>query len=154
IKEGACKVIEVIDVAKLAGCLAGCTPLVETGPGYVACVSACFLHAVLSKMVCDLSVRFCEWKCAQPDCANRTLTFKDGSLVFVCPVQPIDPNEIIGPTSFGPERFVGVNQPLEYSTYFENVSNATATATRIEVVNNLDPNLDPRTFRLRTITFG
>jgi uncharacterized repeat protein (TIGR01451 family) len=65
-----------------------------------------------------------------------------------------DPNDKIGPSGFGPQAFVAVQQNLPYTINFENVSTATASAQRIRITDQLDPNLDWRTFRLKEIGFG
>jgi subtilase family serine protease len=69
-------------------------------------------------------------------------------------VVPRDPNDKIGPTGFGPQVFVGLQQSLPYTINFENVSSASAAAQRIRITDQLDPNLDWRTFRLKEIGFG
>ena len=65
----------------------------------------------------------------------------------------IDPNEKIGPTGFGPERWVAKDKPLLYRINFENLSTATAPAQRVQIVDQLPSTLDPRTVRLLEIGF-
>jgi hypothetical protein len=72
----------------------------------------------------------------------------------VCPQYPRDPNELRGPTGYAPLAYVKADATLPYTVYFENVTNATATARQIQIVNQLDPNLDPRTVRIQQISFG
>lgn len=67
--------------------------------------------------------------------------------------QSWDPNEKIGPEGFGAERFVPVEQPLEYRINFENLPTATAPAQRISITDVLPPSLDLRTVRLKEIGF-
>ncbi|MEZ6190658.1 MAG: CARDB domain-containing protein [Phycisphaerales bacterium] len=63
-----------------------------------------------------------------------------------------DPNDILGPEGFGPEKFVPVNQPLDYTIRFENDPEiADAPAQEIVITTPLDDNLDARTFRLGDI---
>jgi subtilase family serine protease/methionine-rich copper-binding protein CopC len=63
-----------------------------------------------------------------------------------------DPNDILGPDGFGPEKFVPVDQPLDYTIRFENDPNlADAPAQEIIITTPLDDNLDARTFRLGDI---
>ncbi|QYO65309.1 CARDB domain-containing protein [Leptolyngbya sp. 7M] len=64
-----------------------------------------------------------------------------------------DPNEKLGPDGFGPEKFVGIQQPIEYRINFENLASAEAPAQVIRIVDQLPPTLDPRTLRLREIGF-
>ncbi|MBL8207984.1 MAG: IPT/TIG domain-containing protein, partial [Blastocatellia bacterium] len=52
------------------------------------------------------------------------------------------------------QHFVSYQKPLLYHIDFENVPTATAAAQRIRITDQLDPNLDPRTFRLQEIGFG
>lgn len=64
-----------------------------------------------------------------------------------------DPNEKIGPTGYGGEKWVPVGQPLEYRINFENLSSATAPAQLIRITDSLPPPLDLRTVRLKEIGF-
>jgi hypothetical protein len=66
---------------------------------------------------------------------------------------PIDPNDKTGPLGYGEQQFVNAQQDLLYLINFENVSGATAYAQRIRITDQLDPNLDWRTFRLKEIGF-
>lgn len=67
---------------------------------------------------------------------------------------PADPNEKVGPSGNGTQAFVGTQQPLPYTIYFENVPTAQGYAARVLVTDQLNTNLDPRTFRLKEINFG
>ena len=62
--------------------------------------------------------------------------------------RPIDPNDIIGPTGFGDENWITTDTPLPYTIRFENQPSATAAAQEVVITQNLDPDLDWRTFRL------
>jgi RHS repeat-associated protein len=64
-----------------------------------------------------------------------------------------DPNDIIGPAGFGPENFVPGSSVDAYTINFENSSTATAPAQHIVINQQLDPNLDWRTFRLTGFGF-
>jgi len=66
---------------------------------------------------------------------------------------PIDPNEKLTADGYGEQKFVSVQQEIPYTINFENLSAATAYAQRIRITDQLDPNLDPRTLRLREIGF-
>ncbi len=83
--------------------------------------------------------------------ACRFHTFVDGDL---CPVRPSDPNDKQGPNGFSEQKLIGVQQSLPYIINFENVATATAYAQKIRITDQLDPNLDWRTFRLKEIGFG
>ncbi len=65
-----------------------------------------------------------------------------------------DPNEMIGPEGYGPERFISAQEPLFYRINFENVPEATAPAQWIYITDILPPELDPRTVRLKEIGFN
>lgn len=70
-------------------------------------------------------------------------------------VQSIDPNDIIGPDGFGPERWMAATAPLDYMIRFENDPEfATAPAQQIRITQTLDSDLDFRTFRLGDIGIG
>jgi uncharacterized delta-60 repeat protein len=66
---------------------------------------------------------------------------------------PIDPNEKLSPDGYGEPKFVSVQKEIPYTINFENLPTATAYAQRIRITDHLDPNLDPRTLRLREIGF-
>ncbi len=65
-----------------------------------------------------------------------------------------DPNEKIGPRGYGVEQFVPARKPLHYQISFENLAEADAPAQRIFVTDQLPPELDPRTVRLKEIEFN
>ncbi|MFI5379361.1 MAG: CARDB domain-containing protein, partial [Tepidisphaerales bacterium] len=65
-----------------------------------------------------------------------------------------DPNDITGPTAFGPDNFVATRQPLNYQIDVQNEATATAPVQVLSITQALDPNLDVRTFRLGTMVLG
>ena len=65
-----------------------------------------------------------------------------------CVPRPSDPNDIIGPRGFGDEHWVAAGDTLEYMIRFENEPSATAPAQEVVITQELDPDLDARTFRL------
>lgn len=65
-----------------------------------------------------------------------------------------DPNDKIGIAGSGESRFVAAKQAIPYTVHYENLSTATAPASTVRVTDQLDQNLDWRTFRLREIGFG
>ncbi len=71
----------------------------------------------------------------------------DGREVAV--LSSFDPNEKDGPTGE-----LGPADDLLYSIYFENLPTATAWAQKVEVADQLDPDLDWSTFRLRGAVAG
>jgi len=76
---------------------------------------------------------------------------------FVRPI-PIqasgDPNDILGPAGYGPQKFVPASIPLDYTIRFENMATATAPAQVVKITQTLDSDLDPRTFRLGDFGFS
>jgi len=66
----------------------------------------------------------------------------------------IDPNEKVGPAGFSIEQWIGSKDGLPYKIYFENVSEATTAAARVEITDILDPSLNNASFRLGDINFG
>jgi hypothetical protein len=68
--------------------------------------------------------------------------------------RPSDPNDKVGPAGFGAQKFVALNQTLDYRINFENMATATAYAQKIRIVDQLPTTLDARTFRLKEIGFG
>ena len=70
-------------------------------------------------------------------------------------VASCDPNEIIGPEGFGPEKFVSNQETLDYTINFENdPENATAPAQRVVIRQKLDTNFNASSFRLLGFGFG
>ena len=72
----------------------------------------------------------------------------------VCFASPGDPNELVGPVSYGPSAFVGVQTPWQYTVYFVNESNASAYAAQITITNTLDPSLNINSFRINQVVMG
>ncbi len=69
-------------------------------------------------------------------------------------IQSQDPNDIIGPEGFGEEGWIGANITLPYMIRFENVAEATGPAQRVTIEQQLDDDLDPRTFRVDDFGWG
>ena len=65
-----------------------------------------------------------------------------------------DPNEMVGPAGVGEERYVKPGEPMDYTIYFENQTNATAAAQDVYVTLPKDAGLDWSTFRLGEVVFG
>jgi len=68
--------------------------------------------------------------------------------------KPHDPNDLLGPPGFGEERWVSAQSTLPYTIRFENMPGATAAAHQVVIYQQLDPDLDPRTFRLGDLGWG
>jgi hypothetical protein len=66
----------------------------------------------------------------------------------------VDPNDLIGPAGFGPQRFVAIDRPLPYKIDFENQAAATAPAQEVVVTHQLDSDLDWSTFQFGGVGFG
>ncbi|MBR4258160.1 MAG: hypothetical protein IKQ17_03930, partial [Kiritimatiellae bacterium] len=65
-----------------------------------------------------------------------------------------DPNEMVGPAGVGEERLVKPGEPMDYTIYFENQTNATAAAQDVYVTLPKDAGLDWSTFELGEVVFG
>ncbi|MBM2814644.1 MAG: hypothetical protein HW421_1406 [Ignavibacteria bacterium] len=79
----------------------------------------------------------------------------DGNVIETPVVASRDPNDIIGPQGYGQQKFVAVNSTLPYMIRFENDPHfATAPAQRVTVRQTLNPNVDPRTFKLKDFGFN
>jgi RHS repeat-associated protein len=66
-----------------------------------------------------------------------------------------DPNEMVGPTGYGPANFRAPGGDLPYTIDFTNDPNvATAPAQDVTITETLDPHLDWTTFELGPIGFG
>jgi RHS repeat-associated protein len=67
---------------------------------------------------------------------------------------PADPNDLLGPSGFGPAGFLTAAGTLGYTIEFSNEKNAPAPADNVVVTEQLSPNLNWSTFQLGTIGFG
>ncbi|TRU20071.1 MAG: serine protease, partial [Microcystis aeruginosa Ma_SC_T_19800800_S464] len=82
----------------------------------------------------------CECKPGDKDCDDPP---------YKPPVRrPSDPNDILGPEGFGEDRWIDTDEPLRYTIRFENVATATAPAQEVFITQQLDADLDWRTFRV------
>ncbi|NND71885.1 MAG: T9SS type A sorting domain-containing protein [Rhodothermales bacterium] len=70
-------------------------------------------------------------------------------------VSGLDPNDIIGPDGFGDANWISVADQLPYRVRFENdAQKASAPAQVVTIRQQLDPELDIRTFRLGKFGFA
>ena len=69
-------------------------------------------------------------------------------------VVPTDPNDILGPVGFGDPGFIPADAPLGYTVRFENIPEAGAPAQTVVITEQLDADLDYRTFRVGDFGFG
>jgi len=65
-----------------------------------------------------------------------------------------DPNDIIGPEGFGEERWVASSATLPFRIRFENEADASGPAQRVVITQQLDEDLDFRTFRVGDFGWG
>ncbi|WP_182867972.1 carboxypeptidase regulatory-like domain-containing protein [Rhodopirellula sp. JC639] len=69
--------------------------------------------------------------------------------------QAVDPNDILGPEGYGDDRYVSLADSLGYTIRFENDPElATAPAQVVRITQQLDPDLDFRSFRIGSFGFG
>ena len=70
-------------------------------------------------------------------------------------VASYDPNDILGPDGFGTENWISADDPLNYTIRYENDPIfASAPAQVVRITQQLDSDLDFRTFRLGDFGFG
>ena len=72
----------------------------------------------------------------------------------VPPIPPIDPNELLGPSGYGPQNYIQTTELLPYRINFENDKSALAPAHQVTVSNPLSANFDWTTFQLTEVGFG
>ncbi len=71
---------------------------------------------------------------------------------FLC---AYDPNDIAGPSGYGPPQWVSIQDTLPYTVRFENDPNlASAPAKQVFISHDFDEDINPYTFRLGTFGFG
>ena len=85
---------------------------------------------------------------------HRAVPVQVGDRIEIRIVAPRDPNDIVGPEGFGDEHFVTAPETLPYTIRFENAEDATAPAQQVTVIQQLDSDLDFRTFRVGDFGFG
>src|SRR5262249_10145463 len=61
---------------------------------------------------------------------------------------------LVGPFTADTGGFLPARLALPYTVHFQNDPNASADVSEVRIVTQLDPNLDPRTFRLGDIKVG
>ncbi|TVS07843.1 MAG: hypothetical protein EA424_29310, partial [Planctomycetaceae bacterium] len=84
-----------------------------------------------------------------PDTCKKIITYKP------CVPPPVDPNDILGPVGYGEENWIPADQQLDYMIRYENDPEfAQAPAQKVVVTQQLDDDLDWRTFRLGDFGFG
>ncbi|MCM0593810.1 MAG: CARDB domain-containing protein [Gloeotrichia echinulata DEX184] len=69
-------------------------------------------------------------------------------------IRPSDPNDILGPAGFGEEKWITASSTLPYTIRFENQATATAPAQQVVITQQLDPDLDFRTYRVGDFGWG
>jgi hypothetical protein len=79
---------------------------------------------------------------------------RDTSLSDSSGVTSQDPNSLVGPAGYGTANFVSDTSPLPYEINFENDPTATAPAQRVDITDQLSPDLDWSTFQLTAVGFG
>lgn len=66
----------------------------------------------------------------------------------------LDPNEKVGFSGVGDERFIGDFDPLSYEILFENLPSATASAQTVVITDEIDPALDIDSIMLGPVAVG
>jgi RHS repeat-associated protein len=66
----------------------------------------------------------------------------------------LDPNDLVGPSGFGPAGYLTTGGALLYTIEFSNETTAEVPADNVVITEQLSPNLDWTTFQLGTIGFG
>jgi hypothetical protein len=161
IKEFAEKADQVFQLAGIAGAFTACVVNPLTCPLLPEEISSIALESIILDALIrsgyNLCIRACHYQPPVPVCwvgmimAYGGIGFPVGS---VCPHQPKDPNEKLGPTGYSDVGFVGSQVPWLYTVYFENTSNASAFARQVSITDPLDSSLDIRTFRVGNIVVG
>jgi RHS repeat-associated protein len=88
------------------------------------------------------------------DCEPLIPPKKPGPNAKIKIVRSSDPNDIVGPAGFGQEKWITSSALLPYTIRFENRATATAPAQQVSITQQLDLDLDWRTFRLSDFGWG
>ncbi|OGB06139.1 MAG: hypothetical protein A3E25_16225 [Burkholderiales bacterium RIFCSPHIGHO2_12_FULL_69_20] len=81
-------------------------------------------------------------------CEQKIITYAP------CVTRPSDPNDIVGPDSYGDEHWIKASEALPYTIRFENQASATAPAQVVTITQTLDADLDARSFRITGFGFA
>ncbi len=69
-------------------------------------------------------------------------------------IRPSDPNDIVGPQSFGADHWTSSQNALPYTIHYENQASATAPAQQVTITQTLDSDLNSGSFRLGDFGWG
>src|SRR5438445_100239 len=61
---------------------------------------------------------------------------------------------LVGPLGYGLSQFLPAGTPLPYTVQFASSATATTAVGEVQIETQLDPNLDPRSFRLGDLQVG
>jgi subtilase family serine protease/protocatechuate 3,4-dioxygenase beta subunit len=97
--------------------------------------------SIISGLI-PIDEELCECKEGDPECDEDDDEYNP-------PVRrPLDPNDILGPEGFGEDRWIDTDEPFRYTIRFENAASASAPAQEVVITQQLDDDLDWRTFRV------
>ena len=113
-------------------------------PSCVVCVAA---------KIVDYGADFYSAYNAGATCAKAGLHIGE-ILMEVTPVNSFDPNEKVGSSGVGEDKYTSGKQEIPYRLLFENLETASAAAQDILITDQLDSNFDWSTFSLDTIKIG
>ena len=74
--------------------------------------------------------------------------------ITISVVRPSDPNDIVGPQSFGADHWTSSSNALPYTIHYENQASATAPAQQVTITQTLDSDLNTNSFRLGDFGWG
>ncbi len=134
------------------------SPLVDLAAPALAAAAPVYTTSILPPVPEDC----CECKKPEPppppECGTYKVLNKETceyeTRYKPCVRQPIDPNDILGPEGFGPERWIPSSQAIPYTIRFENAPIATAPAQVVRITQTLDPDLNPNSFRIGSFGFS
>ena len=87
-------------------------------------------------------------------CLNEAIKAGTPFLNFFKWAKPQDPNEIIGPDSFGPNNYVSKNQKFSFIINYENLANVTAPAQVVKIQSILNDNFNYATLAFTRYGFN
>lgn len=103
----------------------------------------------ISKIMIDITIDIVNNYNADAECQQYKV--QQTQRKSVTAATSLDPNEIVGPSGIGTQRFVNDHR-ADYTIFFENMNTATANAVEVFVYDTLDLNrFDASTFRFGSI---
>ena len=123
-----------------------CESLAELLPG----VEFASMNEMPCHMITSFRQRLWKWIYKDLEYMVDDIAVLDGKAAITDIVASWDPNEMVGPAGVGEQHYVGQIKTVNYRILFENKAEAGASANRVRITDELDPNV----FDVTSVRFG